>query len=183
MNQQLISYHFGGKAGLYEALQSQWDAQSATIDRPHIPLDEVVVGFLHASQANPAWARLMLWQNLSGGPTTQAATASTTAMVTDIRQRQAKGELDPSLDPASVALILFAAAAAPTMLPLIADAVRGNQMTAEEFSRTYADQLALLVRNLASPPALDQQPTTPARRGSRRAPVNRQRQPPGVTKD
>jgi len=156
LNQQLISYYFGGKAGLYEALQDRWNTTSTTLNQADLPLEDVVVGFLHASLANPAWSRLMVWQNMAQDPTTGANQHLMTSMVADIRQRQQAGELDAQLDPAYVALMLFVAAAAPTVLPAVARTITGLDPASPRFQRAYTQQLALLVRHLQPRQATDQ---------------------------
>lgn len=153
LNQQLISYYFGGKAGLYQALQARWRQTSGELNRPELPLGEVVANFLHAGLDNRSWSRLLAWQGLEDGATDQPRGGDTELMrwiVAEIAQRQASGELAEDLDPAYVALVLFAAAAAPVVLPHVARDISGVEPDSEEFRRAYAEQLIRLVRHLAS---------------------------------
>ena len=55
-------------------------------------------------------------------------------VVADLRRRQAGGELDPDLDPACVAVVLFAATVAPTVLPQIVGSIYQADLTTEEFT-------------------------------------------------
>src|SRR4051794_23576649 len=57
VNQQLISYYFDGKDGLYRALQRKWESSSGAA-RPDLPLADIVHGFLMAGDAQRSWARL-----------------------------------------------------------------------------------------------------------------------------
>ena len=41
LNQQLITYYFGGKEGLYRALGERWLEQEASLVSPETPLDEL----------------------------------------------------------------------------------------------------------------------------------------------
>jgi TetR/AcrR family transcriptional regulator len=150
LNQQLISYYFGGKAGLYEALQRRWQDTSRELGGPELALEDVAVNFLRASTANRAWTRLLVWQGLADGGADQpgADAGLMRSMVADIRRRQASGELAEDLDPAHVALALFAAAAAPAVLPHVARAVTGLDPASEEFQRAYGTALARIVRRL-----------------------------------
>lgn len=151
LNQQLVSYYFGGKAGLYQALLRRWRETSADLNQPELPLDEVVVNFLHASRANPAWARLLVWQNLADEGAEHPDMDNTDLMqwmVADLRHRQAAGELAADLDPAYVALAVFAAGAAPFVLPQVARRVTGLDPASPDFARAYAEQLRRLVRRL-----------------------------------
>jgi TetR/AcrR family transcriptional regulator len=68
--------------------------------------------------------------------------------VADLRRRQEAGELAEDLDPASVALALFAAAAAPVLLPQIVRSIHGADPDSEEFLARYGDQLGRMVRAL-----------------------------------
>jgi AcrR family transcriptional regulator len=153
LNQQLISYYFGGKAGLYEALQRRWGETSHELGRPELPLAEVVVNFLRAAYANRPWARLLVWQNLSDDSRPEDQDDLMRWMVTDLRRRQAAGELAADLDPAHVGLMLFAAAAAPVILPHVARAISGSDPDSEEFQEAYGRQLTRLVGHLAAAPA------------------------------
>ncbi len=148
LNMQLISYYFGGKAGLYAELQRRWGQDSRSLASPDQPLDQVVAGFFQASQANRPWARLLAWQGLSGD--TPAATRPELMqwITTDLARRQHAGELAADLDPGFAALALFAAAAAPALLPHIARNMTGLDPESEEFSSGYAEHLARLVRHL-----------------------------------
>jgi hypothetical protein len=89
----------------------------------------------------------LVWQNMSGDPTSVGNQHLMTWMVADIQRRQHAGELDP----AYLALVLFVAAAAPTMLPAITRHITGLDPASPRFERAYAKQLALLVRHLRPP--------------------------------
>ncbi len=41
VNKQLISYYFGGKDGLYDAILARWYAEEAELEEPGITLDEI----------------------------------------------------------------------------------------------------------------------------------------------
>lgn len=151
LNQQLISYYFGGKAGLYEALQQRWRQRSADLGRAELPLDEAVINFLRASLANPAWTRLLAWEGLADHSGQQHPQDNADLMrwiVAENRRRQDRGELAPDLDPAYVSLVLFAAAAAPLILPHVTRNLTGLDPTSEDFQQYYAEQLAKVIRRL-----------------------------------
>lgn len=153
LNQQLVSYYFGGKAGLYAALQRRWRETSADLSRPGVPLEDVVLNFLHTSMANRSWAKLLAWQGLTDDEADQAEDNANLmqGMVAYVRQRQAAGDLAADLEPAHVALALFAAAAAPTLLPHVARQVSGLDPASDAFARAYGEQLMRLVRHLKRP--------------------------------
>ena len=58
VNQQLISYYFDGKEGLYRALQARWEVTSAGMNTPEMPFAGVVENFLRASVEQRSWTRL-----------------------------------------------------------------------------------------------------------------------------
>jgi hypothetical protein len=71
----------------------------------------------------------------------------------ELTRRQRAGELAADLDPRFAALALFAAAAAPAILPHVARELTGLDPQSPEFSTGYADHLARLVRHLTDQPA------------------------------
>jgi TetR/AcrR family transcriptional regulator len=158
LNMQLITYYFGGKAGLYAELQRQWGQASRSQGSADQPLDQVVAGFFKASEANRPWARLLAWQGLAGD-TRAADRPELMAWITaELARRQQAGELAADLDPRFAALALFAAAAAPAILPHLARELTGLDPESQEFSSGYADHLSRLVRHLRD------HPTGPANR-------------------
>jgi TetR/AcrR family transcriptional regulator len=153
VNQQLISYYFDGKQGLYRELSARWQALSLALNKPDIPIHEVVGNFLQASVDHREWARLLAWQGLSGNDSDDddaEADAYFHAIVEDVRRRQRNGELAEDLDPAYVLLVLFAAAFAPTAIPQIVRRITGKQADSPEFLSAYAEQLRRIVEHLTA---------------------------------
>jgi AcrR family transcriptional regulator len=148
LNMQLISYYFGGKAGLYAELQRRWGQTSRDLASPDQSLDQVVASFLRAAADNRPWARLLAWQGLAGNTPAADRPELMQWIVAEIGRRQQAGELAADMDPAFVALALFAAAAAPAILPHVARELTGLDPESEEFNSGYAEQLARLVRHL-----------------------------------
>ncbi|MCP3782849.1 TetR family transcriptional regulator [Micromonospora sp. A3M-1-15] len=160
VNQQLISYYFAGKEGLYQALQERWRTTSGAA-RPDEPMADVVAGFLRLGATQRSWARLLAWEGLAdtgaAADTADEAQARTyfTAMVDDVRRRQRSGELAVDLDPAYVVLTFFAATLAPTVLPQVVRRLTGLPADAPEFLDAYAAQLRRMLGHLsgsAAPP-------------------------------
>jgi len=152
LNMQLISYYFGGKAGLYAELQRQWGQASRGQVSPDQPLDQVVAGFFKGSEANRPWARLLAWQGLAGDAPAASRPELMQWITAELARRQQAGELAADLDPRFAALALFAAAAAPAVLPHLAREMTGLDPESQEFSAGYAEHLGRLVRHLQDQP-------------------------------
>jgi TetR/AcrR family transcriptional regulator len=151
VNKQLISYYFGGKQGLYQAVTERWRAGEPAIAEPAATLGELVAAYARESMAQPDLARLLIRQGVdqdtSAGDEADQSTRFQQVLA-DIRKRQSDGELAADLDPAYAALALFAMSAAPVTFPQIARAL-GVDPDAETFTDRYADQLVRLVDHLA----------------------------------
>lgn len=157
VNKQLISYYFGGKQGLYEAVSERWRAGEPRVTAGAISLGDLVAAYARVTLAQPDLARLLIWQGVDRDGAwvdQEAQTARFQAMLADFRERQAKGELAADLDPAYVGLALFAMSAAPVVFPQIAHAL-GLDPWAPEFAEAYANQLLRVVSRLAEEPEED----------------------------
>jgi TetR/AcrR family transcriptional regulator len=150
VNQQLISYYFNGKQGLFQALSRRWQAMSAHSNSPDMPLADVVGNFLEIGVAQRSWARLLAWQGLTDDGTGDEATDQFFAsMVDDIARRRQAGELAADLDPAYTLLTLFMAAMAPTLLPQVVRRITGRAGDSPEFLAAYREQLGRMIDHLA----------------------------------
>lgn len=150
VNEQLISYYFDSKEGLYRALQQHWQMISADASRPELPIADVVAAFLRLNVEQRSFARLLAWDGLAHtGSDAVVQDAYFAEMVEELVRRQRAGELANDLDPAHVLLMLFAAALAPTVIPQIARQLTGLSADSAEFQAAYADQLRRVVERLA----------------------------------
>jgi TetR/AcrR family transcriptional regulator len=150
VNEQLISYYFDGKEGLYRTLQQRWQVTSAEASRPELPITDVVSAFLRLNVEQRSFARLLAWDGLiDTGSDGGEQDPYFTEMVEELRRRQCVGELADDLDAAYVLLVLFAAALAPTVIPQIARRLTGLPADSPEFQAAYAEQLRRVVGRLA----------------------------------
>ncbi|MFI6047942.1 TetR/AcrR family transcriptional regulator [Nocardia sp. NPDC051321] len=153
VNQQLISYYFEGKEGLYQAMSQRWQARQRDLVPPETPLDEQLRRYALEATHNPDGVRLMAWGGLEySGPDSDPDHAPRAKMlersVEELRAMQAAGRLPAELDPATLLVMLMAAAMAPTTLPHVIEGVCGTDPRTPEFIDHFAGQVALLVQML-----------------------------------
>ena len=147
VNQQLISYYFGGKQGLYEALQQSWLARESSIAGPSLPIEQVIAGYFDANIEEPHGARILVWQALGdvpGGAATETQRAEDARAVEDLRRRQREGELSGDFEPEFIMLVTFAAAMAPITLPGVIRGAYGVEPGSAEFRARFLPQLQRL---------------------------------------
>ncbi|SFP98267.1 hypothetical protein SAMN05421810_104100 [Amycolatopsis arida] len=103
---------------------------------------------------DPAAARLLMWENLTGG--TGTGTAEEAGAQRDflrerveyLRQRQRAGDLPGDLDPAHLMLMLISLGSAPVAFGAAARAIPGLDPDSPGFVEAYAEQAARLARHL-----------------------------------
>ena len=139
VNKQLISYHFGGKRGLYEQMQARWLRRESAFRDDDPALPELVTRYLDATLADPRSVRLAARHMLDG---TTAPQPDNSADVEDLRRRRAAGELPADLDPPALLLAIMGMVTAPVLLTSAATELIGDDHD------HYRRQLALIVRHL-----------------------------------
>ena len=153
LNPQLINYYFGGKDGLYRALEQRWLEQEASLTAADSSLEDLLAAYLQASFADPRMARLLLWAGLEHdadpGERLPGSSEEPDDLV-DLRRRQADGEIASELDPALFELALMGATLAPIALPHVVQRLTGLDPGDPTFQDRYADQLRRIVRRLGA---------------------------------
>jgi TetR/AcrR family transcriptional regulator len=160
VNQQLISYYFGGKEGLAHAIGQQWRAHETALVSEEASLADQVQTYGQALARDPRLlraAKLLAWEGLEQELTNEDGSeraerdARLQSEVAGLAARQARGEVDETLDPAALLLILMSAGAAPAVYPQLLCSLYGVSEVTPEIIEQYTAQLARVVRLLRQP--------------------------------
>jgi AcrR family transcriptional regulator len=149
VNKQLINYYFGGKEGLYRALQRQWLEREATFDDPTRSAADVAAKYLHENLADPRGMRLMMWRGLAMAcGFEQAPDEEPVQDLSGITSRQESGEIDPAIDPACLLLTMMGAIAAPIVLAEMVQKLFGVDSSDPAFEERYTEHIRDLMSRL-----------------------------------
>jgi AcrR family transcriptional regulator len=162
VNKQLISYYFGGKNGLYQAIGERWLAAEAEFAPPGMSLEDMAVAYLRLEDEGRDMVRLWLREGLDhphGENVPDPEPGAVPPEIVDLQDRQAAGEIDPAFDPRYLLLMLMALATTDVAMPHQVKAFTGLDATSREFRERYGEQMRLLVRHLAPPSSPPSSPT------------------------
>ena len=153
VNHQLITYYFGGKAGLYREIGRRWRDHERQEYPDGLPLPEVIRRVVLDTAGGAHGSRFLAWQGLTDtgadDPDALERNARLQHEVAQLRRQQQAGELDGTFDPAALMLIAMSASNALTVYPHIARGLFNTADTdAPEVIEHYADQLAQLFGRL-----------------------------------
>lgn len=149
VSKDLISYHFGGKGGLYREVQCQWLEREAALRDPGLPLAELAARYLENALSDPRLIRLLAWRGLSGHIEQPPDIAPTSTDLTSMISRQQSGEIARDIDPAALTLILIGAIAAPAVMPQTVQRLFGADVQSDEFRQRYDAGLRAVIAHLA----------------------------------
>lgn len=147
VNKQLISYYFGGKDGLYDAIIREWHEQEASFGGPEVSLEDLVTAYLASGHPQQDLSRLFVRESLEMDPEAAAFEPDAPELV-DLRRRQEAGELADDLDPGFVLLVLQAAVVAATVFPTDVKRYLGLDPRSPEYLALAEEQLRRIVRKL-----------------------------------
>jgi TetR/AcrR family transcriptional regulator len=158
VNQQLISYYFDGKEGLYQAMSQRWQQRQRELVPPDTSLPEQLRRHALEALHNPEGVRLLAWSGLQytgpdDDPDHTARAHLLAESVAELRALQAAGRLPAEVDPACLLVMLMAAAMATTTLPHVIEGVCGADPRSPQLIEHFADQVAVLARLIGLEPA------------------------------
>jgi TetR/AcrR family transcriptional regulator len=158
LNKQLISHHFGGKRGLYDAVMGERRLQGGgELDAAASAAPETLARFFDRARNDPEWVRVLLWEALDepddgDGVTAFAERRQRYADRTQwVQREQAAGRLPADLDPPLLLLSLLGAAVYPLLLPDVCELMTGSRPEDPAFADRYRAHLVALARHLAAP--------------------------------
>ncbi|MGW0432270.1 TetR/AcrR family transcriptional regulator [Micromonospora sp. NPDC003197] len=151
VNQQLLSYYFGDKEGLYQAMSQQWQQRQRELAPPGTAMPEQLRRYALEALRSPEGVRVFAWSGLQyTGPDDDPDHTSRTRMLADsveeLQALQQSGRLPAEVDPACLLVMLMASAMATTTLPHVIESVCGVDARSPEFIAHFADQVAILTR-------------------------------------
>ncbi|WP_211370669.1 TetR/AcrR family transcriptional regulator [Nonomuraea turkmeniaca] len=149
VNKQLISYYFGGKEGLYQAITTRWQSEESVFADRSSSLGALVAGYVRAGSERRDFGKLLVWQGLTeDGPPDPAFAEEVRRDLEGLRRRQQAGEFPSDIDPAALLVAFFAMASAGISFPQLVRAALGLDPASPEFAEHYAGQLEKLVEHL-----------------------------------
>jgi TetR/AcrR family transcriptional regulator len=148
VSKDLVAYHFGGKDGLYLAVQQAWLRREDGFADPALPLADLLARYLHDALADPRPMRLLAWRGLASPGAAPPGGSPAAGDLPGTRARQQRGELPAGIDPAVLRLVLLAAVAAPVVFPGHARKLFGTAPGDPGFETRYASGLRRLIAHL-----------------------------------
>ncbi|SNY45658.1 TetR/AcrR family transcriptional regulator [Paractinoplanes atraurantiacus] len=149
VNQQLLSYYFDGKQGLFRAMTEQWGQRQAEISEPGTSLSEQLRRYTLENLNNPDGVRILAWSGLQYDGEDPGGEARTAMLARGVEQiAEQIGRDNPDIDPACLLIMLMAASMAPTTMPQVIAGLCRADPRDPEFVDHYAEQVALIARKL-----------------------------------
>jgi len=158
INKRMLYHYFGDKEGLFrEVLRRKISQRAAWLaNAPEEPAERLPVWFRLACR-DREWIQLLQWEALQWGEKKvideERRQESVGKAVERVRQQQARGFLDPSLDPGQLLLSMMALTGYPLAFPQLARLATGLSVSDEKFQQqreTFLRQIAGLLQGKKS---------------------------------
>jgi AcrR family transcriptional regulator len=158
INKRMLYHYFGDKEGLFrEVLRRKISERAAWLaGAPEEPTERLPAWFQLACR-DREWIQLLEWEALQWGEKKvideERRQESIGRAVERVRQQQARGLLDPSLDPGQLLLSMMAITAYAVAFPQLARLATGLSVSDEKFQEqreTFLRQFAILLQGKKS---------------------------------
>ncbi|HEX4264309.1 MAG TPA: TetR/AcrR family transcriptional regulator [Verrucomicrobiae bacterium] len=160
INKRMLYHYFGDKEGLFREVLRRKIAERAAwlATAPEEPMERLPAWFQLACR-DREWVQLLQWEALQWGEKKvideERRQENVARAVERVRQQQAKGLLDPDLDPGQLLLSMMALTAYPMAFPQLARLATGLSVSDEKFQKqreAFLRQFAVLLSgNKAGP--------------------------------
>jgi AcrR family transcriptional regulator len=158
INKRMLYHYFGDKEGLFREVLRRKIAERAAwlANAPEEPADRLPFWFQLACR-DREWVQLLQWEALQWGEKKvideERRQESVGKAIERVRQQQARGLLDPTLDAGQLLLSMMALTAYPVAFPQLARLATGLSVSDEKFQKqreAFLRQLAGLLRGKKS---------------------------------
>jgi AcrR family transcriptional regulator len=164
INKRMLYHYFGDKEELFKAvLRRKISQRQAWADALSGEPEETLPFWFEAACKDPDWTRLFQWEALQGNWQKVIDEEQRVQFVERglerIRQRQARGQVDPSLDPRHVMLTMRSLTMFPVAFPQLTRLITGKSVYDPKFQKERSDFLKKFAAafhtptNGSSPPA------------------------------
>ncbi len=157
VNKRMLYHYFGNKDDLFREILGRklGERMAWATAAPDRPADGLAYWFDIASR-DTDWVRLMQWEALEagGGAVSREAERERAShwAIDEVRARQARGLLDPELDPAQTLLSMVALTTFPVAFPQITRLVTGLEPADPAFRKQHTDFLRRFAERLRPAP-------------------------------
>ena len=155
VNTQLISYYFGGKEGLYNEVMGRWHRQEAGTYQENDSFADITAAYVSAFAAQPELLRMFAWEGLAQPPNAGPRAYYTEPgsdeppELTDLKRRQANGEIAGDIDPGFLLLFCMGAAMATVTIPDQVVRLCHVEPGSPEYIELATTQMRTLIKHLA----------------------------------
>ena len=149
-NKRMLYHYFGSKAGLFKAvLHQRLGGGAPNLAEVDIDESERMARLFERLWSSPDYLRLLMWEALERGPrgpieSEDIRRANLQVRIDAIREAQAAGRVDTSLDPEMLVLAELAVTAYPLLFPQVTRLVTGMAGNDPEFRARYLTFLQAL---------------------------------------